>query len=61
VIPKPTHQLRREALELALADLAEHGVTSAQDYSPNWENFEILRRAGKRRQADGAHLGMAAL
>jgi len=40
-IPKPTHRLRREALELALADLAEHGVTSAQDYSPKWENFQI--------------------
>jgi len=50
VIPKPTHQLRREALELALADLAEHGVTSGQDYSPNWENFQIyeeLEREGK--------------
>ena len=39
VIPKPTHRLRWEALELALADLAEHGVTFAQDYSPAWENF----------------------
>ncbi len=50
VIPKPTHRLRREALELALADLAEHGVTSAQDYSPNWENFQIyeeLEKEGK--------------
>jgi predicted amidohydrolase YtcJ len=50
VIPKPTHQLRRQGLELALADLAEHGVTSAQDYSPNWENFQIyeeLEKEGK--------------
>ncbi|MGA1987463.1 MAG: amidohydrolase [Candidatus Sulfotelmatobacter sp.] len=47
VIPKPTHQLRREALELALADLAEHGVTSAQDYSPVWENFEIFEELEK--------------
>jgi predicted amidohydrolase YtcJ len=50
VIPKPTHRLRRDALEVALADLAEHGVTSAQDYSPNWENFEIyeeLEKEGK--------------
>jgi predicted amidohydrolase YtcJ len=50
VIPKPNHQQRREALELALADLAEHGVTSAQDYSPNWENFQIyeeLEKEGK--------------
>jgi hypothetical protein len=50
VVPKPTHRLRREALELALADLAEHGVTSAQDYSPTWENFQIyedLEKEGK--------------
>ena len=47
VIPKPTHQLRREALELALADLAEHGVTSAQDYSPVWENFELFEELEK--------------
>src|ERR1700722_12541842 len=50
VVPKPTHQLRRQGLELALADLAEHGVTSAQDYSPNWENFQIyeeLEKEGK--------------
>ena len=40
VIPKPTHEKRRQAVELALADLASHGVTSAQDYSP-WENFQI--------------------
>ena len=49
-IPKPNHQLRREGLELALADLAEHGVTSAQDYSPEWENFQIyeeLEKEGK--------------
>jgi len=50
VIPKPTHQLRRQGIELALADLAAHGVTSAQDYSPNWENFQIyeeLEKEGK--------------
>ncbi len=50
VIPKPNHDQQRQALELALADLAEHGITSAQDYSPNWENFEIyeeLEKEGK--------------
>jgi len=50
VIPKPTHAQRRQALEVALADLAEHGVTSAQDYSPVWENFQIyedLEKEGK--------------
>ena len=50
VIPKPTHEQMRQGIELALADLAEHGVTSAQDYSPNWENFQIyeeLEKEGK--------------
>jgi predicted amidohydrolase YtcJ len=50
VIPKPNHDQRRQGLELALADLAEHGITSAQDYSPLWENFEIyeeLEKEGK--------------
>src|SRR5579864_2877153 len=50
VIPKPNHQLRRQGIELALADLAEHGVTSAQDYSPEWENFQVyeeLEKEGK--------------
>src|ERR1700722_8863841 len=52
VIPKPTHRRRRDGLELALADLAEHGVTSVQDYSPNWESFRVfeeLEKEGKRR------------
>ncbi len=50
VIPLPTHEKRRQAIEAALADLAEHGVTSAQDYSPEWENFQIyedLEKEGK--------------
>src|SRR5216684_4417702 len=50
VIPHPTHEKRRHGLEIALADLAEHGVTSAQDYSPDWENFQIyeeLEKEGK--------------
>ena len=50
VIPKPSHDQRREGIQLALADLAEHGVTSAQDYSPAWENFQIyeeLEKEGK--------------
>jgi predicted amidohydrolase YtcJ len=40
VIPKPTHEKRRQAIELALADMASHGVTSAQDYS-QWEDFQM--------------------
>jgi predicted amidohydrolase YtcJ len=50
VIPVPTHEMRRHGIEVALADLAEHGVTSAQDYSPQWENFQIyedLEKEGK--------------
>jgi predicted amidohydrolase YtcJ len=50
VIPKRTHEQMRQGIELALADLAEHGITSAQDYSPNWENFQIyeeLEKEGK--------------
>jgi len=40
VIPKPTHEKRLQAIELALADLASHGITSAQDYS-QWDDFQI--------------------
>lgn len=50
VIPAPTYDRRVRALEVALADLAEHGVTSAQDYSPGWDNFlafEQLEKEGK--------------
>jgi predicted amidohydrolase YtcJ len=49
VIPKPTHEKRRQAIELALADMASHGITSAQDYS-QWEDFrmyEELEHDGK--------------
>ncbi len=48
-IPKPTLEKRRQAIELALADLTSHGITSAQDNSP-WEDFQIyedLEREGK--------------
>ncbi len=40
VIPKPTHEKRQQGIELALADLASHGVTSAQDYS-QWDDFQV--------------------
>ena len=48
-IPKPTHEQRRRAIETALADLASHGITSAQDNS-SWEDFQVyeeLEREGK--------------
>ncbi len=50
VIPELTREERRRGIEVALADLAEHGVTSAQDYSPEWQNFQIyedLEKEGK--------------
>jgi predicted amidohydrolase YtcJ len=49
VIPQPTHEVRRQAIELALADLASHGITSAQDFS-TWDDFlvyEELEKEGK--------------
>ncbi len=48
VIPKATHEKRRQAIELALSDMASHGVTSAQDFS-QWEDFEIYEEL----EADG--------
>jgi predicted amidohydrolase YtcJ len=50
VIPAPSHDKMREDLEAALTDLVAHGVTSAQDFSPAWENFQIyeeLEKEGK--------------
>jgi predicted amidohydrolase YtcJ len=46
VIPAMTHEQRRHAIEVALADLAEHGVTSAQDYS-SWEDFQVYEEIEK--------------
>jgi predicted amidohydrolase YtcJ len=48
VVPQPTYEKRQEGIEVALADLAEHGVTSAQDYSPEWENFQIYEELEKQ-------------
>ena len=50
VLPPPTRERLRQGLELALADLSQHGITSAQDYSPDWRNFQIyeeLEKEGK--------------
>ena len=47
--PRPSLALRRRGIELALADAARSGLTSAQDYS-DWEDFLIyqdLEREGK--------------
>jgi predicted amidohydrolase YtcJ len=48
-IPKPTHNKRKQAIEEALADAAQWGITSAQDNS-TWEDFQVyeeLEREGK--------------
>ena len=48
-LPKPSPERRRRALELALEDAAQHGLTSVQDNS-TWDDFlalEDLERAGK--------------
>src|SRR5579862_715229 len=50
VIPQLTRDQRRRGIEVALADLAAHGLTSAPDYSPAWQNFQIyedLEKEGK--------------
>jgi len=47
VIPKLTHEQMRRAIEIALADLAQNGITSAQDYSPEWENFQVYEKLEK--------------
>jgi predicted amidohydrolase YtcJ len=47
VIPPAGYDRMRQAIEVALADLAEHGVTSAQDYSPDWQNFQIYEALEK--------------
>ncbi len=41
-IPPPSMERRRRGIELALADVAQHGVTSVQDNSA-WEDFLTYR------------------
>ncbi len=50
IVPPPTEAQRELALTTAIDDALVHGVTSVQDYSPEWPNFlffESLERAGK--------------
>jgi predicted amidohydrolase YtcJ len=56
LVPAPSRAKRRQALEAALQELAQWGITSAQDYSAvddaaaNWESFqtfEQIERDGK--------------
>jgi predicted amidohydrolase YtcJ len=45
-IPPPSHDKRRQAMELALAEAAEWGITSVQDNS-DWADFQILEEIEK--------------
>jgi predicted amidohydrolase YtcJ len=45
-IPRPTPEQRRRGLELALADAAQWGITSAQDNS-EWDDFLIYEQMEK--------------
>jgi predicted amidohydrolase YtcJ len=56
VIPKPNHDKRRQAIEAGLKELAQSGITSAQDNSDtgdsklSWDDFQIfeeIEREGK--------------
>jgi len=53
VIPKPNHDQRKQALEMALHELAKWGITSAQDNSEahdsqaSWEDFQVLEELEK--------------
>ena len=48
-VPPPSTDVRRRALEVAIADALAHGVTSVQDYSAweDWLVLETMERTGK--------------
>jgi predicted amidohydrolase YtcJ len=41
-VPPPTHEMRRQAILLAIDDAAAHGVTSVQDNS-SWDDFLVYQ------------------
>lgn len=45
-IPRPTAEQRRRGMELALADAAQWGITSAQDFS-DWQDYLVLEQMEK--------------
>ena len=53
IIPQPTPDKRRQAVETALQDIARSGITSVQDYSDtgdaeaNWEDFKLFEQLEK--------------
>ncbi|HTX75092.1 MAG TPA: amidohydrolase [Terracidiphilus sp.] len=51
VIPPPTPEERRQALELAIADAVRHGVTSVQDFS-TWDDFLVYEQMEKEGKLD---------
>jgi predicted amidohydrolase YtcJ len=56
VIPEPTADKRRQAIEAALKDISHSGITSVQDFSDprsadaNWEDFKIFEQLEKQGQ-----------
>jgi len=46
-IPEPTHEKRRQGMETALAEAARWGITSLQDNSKTWEDFQVLEEIEK--------------
>src|ERR1700681_1569673 len=55
LIPRPTAEKRRQAIEAALQDIARSGVTSAQDFSGDTgeesrANFKILEQLESERK-----------
>ena len=46
-VPPPSYEVRRQALELAIADALAHGVTSVQDFSA-WDDWLILESMERR-------------
>lgn len=51
VIPPPTPEERRQALELAITDAVKHGVTSVQDFS-TWDDFLVYEQMEKEGKLD---------
>ena len=53
IIPQPSADKRRQAIEAALQDIARSGVTSVQDFSDsrdpdaNWQDFKIFEQLEK--------------
>ncbi len=48
-VPPPSPEMRRKALDLAIADALAHGVTSVQDFS-TWEDWLVLESMEHRDQ-----------